>query len=98
MRMYNFVRSRQLEGTFELNGSIGVFPLMSLRICKGWGNPPEDAWPYNGNAKDWPPQDEPKEIDTIAKRNTWIGVLKMPLKKMPGQDNPLNMLLIIKQN
>lgn len=97
--MYNFVRSRQLEGTFELNGSIGVFPLMSLRICKGWGNPPEDAWPYNGNAKDWPPQDEPKEIDTIAKRNR-IGVYQRirslrEIKIALSNEKPIVLTLLI---
>ena len=68
-RRYNFIRARQLEGTFELDAKIGVFPINSFRIGKGWGNPPEEAWPYNGSANDWPPTEEPKDIDEIAKEN-----------------------------
>ena len=72
-RMYNFVRSRQLEGTLELGPELGNFPITSLRIFKGWGAPPEDAWPYDGDAKNWPPNEEPVNIDKIAKENR-IGV------------------------
>jgi hypothetical protein len=72
-RMYGYVRSRQLEGTFEDDASIGTFQITSLRISKGWGNPPEESWPYNGNAKDWPPTEEPPGIDLLAKQNR-IGV------------------------
>jgi len=67
--MYNYVRSRQLEGTFELAPEIGNFPITSFRISKGWGNPLENEWPYDGDAKNWPPKEEPENIDEIAKRN-----------------------------
>lgn len=68
-RMYNYVRSRQLEGTFELGAEIGYFPITSFRIQKGWGIPPEKEWPYDGNSKNWPPKEEPENIDNIAKKN-----------------------------
>jgi hypothetical protein len=72
-RMYNFVRSRQLEGTLEFGPQIGNFPVTSLRILKGWGSPSEATWPYDGDAKNWPPNEEPIDIDKIAKENR-IGV------------------------
>ena len=65
-RMYNYVRSRELEGTFPGNHSTGVWPITSLRIGRGWGTPTEEAWPYKGRAEDWPPI-EPKNIDNAAK-------------------------------
>jgi Papain family cysteine protease len=71
--MYNFVRSRQLEGTLELSGVMGVYPITSYRVRKGWGEPPEGAWPYNGKLEDWPPTEEPKSIDRLAKKQR-IGV------------------------
>src|SRR5580700_9540106 len=64
--MYNFVRSRQLEGTFPGDHSTGVWPITSLRISRGWGCPPEEAWPYKGRAEDWPPI-EPPDIDRVAR-------------------------------
>lgn len=72
-RMYNYVRSRQLEGTFEFGPKIGTFPITSLRISKGWGFPSEDAWPYAEAAKNWPQLEEPIDIDKLAKENR-IGV------------------------
>ena len=64
--MYNFVRSRQLEGTFPGDPATGTWPITSLRVNRGWGCPPEEAWPYNGDASTWPPS-EPPEIDKLAK-------------------------------
>ncbi|HVA84202.1 MAG TPA: GNAT family N-acetyltransferase [Candidatus Binataceae bacterium] len=64
--MYSFVRGRQLEGTFPGDPTTGVWPITSFRINRGWGCPPERAWPYNGDASAWPPS-EPPEIDKLAK-------------------------------
>jgi C1A family cysteine protease len=65
--MYNFVRSRQLEKTFPGDAYTGVWPISSLRIARGWGSPPNEAWPYNSDASACPPS-EPPDIDKIAKR------------------------------
>jgi len=66
-RRYNFVRSRQLDGTFPGEPSTGVWPITGFRIYRGWGSPPEEAWPYDGRASAWPPA-EPPGIDSIAKK------------------------------
>ncbi len=63
-RIYSFVRSRQLEGTFPGSNMTGVWVVTAARILKGWGAPPEDAWPYDTSA--WPPT-EPEGIDKLAK-------------------------------
>lgn len=65
---YLFVRGRQLEGTFPGDASTGTWPITCLRIMRGWGVPPEEAWPYNGDASAWPPL-EPPGVDTKAKPN-----------------------------
>lgn len=62
---YNYVRSRQLEGTFPGASTTGTWVVTSLRVRKGWGAPPEEAWPYDGYR--WPPEAEPPGIDRIAK-------------------------------
>lgn len=64
--MYGFVRSRQLEGTFPGDPQTGVWPITALRVLHGWGSPPEEEWPYNGDASAWPP-DEPSGMDSAAK-------------------------------
>jgi GNAT superfamily N-acetyltransferase len=64
--MYIFVRSRQLEGTFPGEPTVGTWPITALRIVRGWGAPPEEAWPYNGDASAWPPI-EPPCVDALAK-------------------------------
>jgi GNAT superfamily N-acetyltransferase len=66
-RMYNYVRSRQLEGTFSNDPLIGAWIQSGIRICKGWGSPTESEWPYDGNAANWPPA-EPANIDYAAKK------------------------------
>lgn len=66
-RTYNYVRSRQLEGTFSSDPSIGAWIQSGLRICKGWGSPTESDWPYDGKAANWPPA-EPANIDDAAKK------------------------------
>jgi GNAT superfamily N-acetyltransferase len=65
-RMYIFVRSRQLEGTFPGDHTVGNWPITSLRILRGWGSPREEFWPYNGEASAWPPI-EPPGLDDLAK-------------------------------
>lgn len=62
---YLFVRGRQLEGTFPGDAATGCWPITVNRIGRGWGVPPEDAWPYDVSI--WPPR-EPQNIDAIAKR------------------------------
>jgi GNAT superfamily N-acetyltransferase len=64
-RLYNYVRSRQLEGTYSSDHTIGVWITSALRISRGWGNPKEEDWPYI-SSKDWPPK-EPQGIDVLAK-------------------------------
>jgi len=63
--MYNYVRSRQLEGTFPGDKSTGSWPISCLRIFYGWGAIDESLWQYD---QTWPPnfpQREP-EFDKIA--------------------------------
>ena len=62
---YNFVRSRQLEGTFSQGREVGVWVVTGMRVAKGWGDPQESGWPYS--TKYWPPQ-EPPDIDELAKK------------------------------
>ncbi len=64
--MYSYVRSRQLEGTYNTDPTIGCWPVTALRIDRGWGNPGEERWPYDGSAEAWPPE-EPANIDEYAK-------------------------------
>jgi GNAT superfamily N-acetyltransferase len=42
---YLFVRGRQLEGTFPGDADTGTWPITAWRIMRGWGVPPEEAWP-----------------------------------------------------
>lgn len=65
--MYSYIRGQQLEGTFPLDPSAGVWLTSAMRIYKGWGMPPESEFPYNGNLEDFPP-DEPEGIDALAKQ------------------------------
>jgi len=67
--MYIYVRSRQLEGTFGDDPTIGAWPVSVLRIMRGWGMPPEESWPYVGDASLWPPKEEPPDIDRVARTN-----------------------------
>jgi hypothetical protein len=61
------VRSRQLEGSFPGDPSTGTWIVTAKRILHGCGCPPESAWPYDGDASHWPPQ-EPPGVDKVAKR------------------------------
>jgi GNAT superfamily N-acetyltransferase len=74
MRMYNFVRSRQLEGTYPGDPVTGAWVVTSLRVMKGWGSPAETDWPYDGDESHWPPQ-EPRDIDLRA-RESLVGAYR----------------------
>jgi GNAT superfamily N-acetyltransferase len=65
-RMYGFVRSRQLEGTFPGSPETGVWASTAMRIGKGWGTLEESQWPFVGDASNWPPS-EPEGLDHLAK-------------------------------
>lgn len=65
---YNYVRGRQLEGTYNSDPKIGYWPITSLRISRGWGAPLEERWPYSGGAAWWPPE-EPPNIDQYAREH-----------------------------
>ena len=64
-RLYSFVRSRELEGTYPGTPDVGAWVVTAMRVGKGWGWPPEEAWPYSA-AQHWPPA-EPPGIDQLAK-------------------------------
>jgi GNAT superfamily N-acetyltransferase len=64
--MYNYVRARQLEGTYPGDHATGCWIISSLRVSRGWGNPSEEEWPYDGLGTNWPPA-EPPNIDKAAK-------------------------------
>lgn len=66
--MYNYVRSRQLEGTYPGSPKTGTWITTSMRIGKGWGMLEELQWPYDGDANHWPPV-EPINIDLEAKKH-----------------------------
>jgi Papain family cysteine protease len=68
-RMYGYVRARQLEGTFNSDPTTGVYISSANRIQKGWGALAEEEWPYDGDASNWPPKQEPKDADQLAKKN-----------------------------
>jgi ribosomal protein S18 acetylase RimI-like enzyme len=63
--MYNYVRSRELEGTFPGDREASTWVITDARVRKGWGAVPEDTWPDDGTR--WPPGPEPPGIDEIAK-------------------------------
>lgn len=65
-RMYNLLRSRQLEGTYSQGPDVGAWIVTSMRIMRGWGSPPESAKPYS--VEHWPPL-EPPGMDTLAKQS-----------------------------
>jgi GNAT superfamily N-acetyltransferase len=65
--MYSYVRSRQLEGTYNDDPTVGCWPITGLRVARGWGTPLEEQWPYVGDASLWPPKEEPANIDLYAK-------------------------------
>jgi len=64
---YNVVRCRQLEGTYPGDPQTACWPITSLRVMRGWGYVPEEAWP-NIALQVWPPS-EPPGLDQRAKEN-----------------------------
>lgn len=65
---YNYIRCRQLEGTYSSDCTIGAWPISTLRIFYGWGAVSESAWPRAAEDEPWPP-DEPDGLDALAKAN-----------------------------
>jgi GNAT superfamily N-acetyltransferase len=65
-RLYGFVRSRQLDGTFPGDAGTGVWPITACRIERGWGMVPENDWPYPARDDPWPPV-EPPGLDAKAR-------------------------------
>ena len=63
---YNFVRSRQLEGTYPGEPQTGAWPITTLRVGCGWGAVREGDWPREMSAEMWPPV-EPRGLDAKAK-------------------------------
>ncbi len=66
---YLFVRGRQLEGTYPGDRTTGIWPITALRIGRGWGIVPDEAWKRDDS--DWPPQ-EPPGLDGLASSNRYI--------------------------
>jgi GNAT superfamily N-acetyltransferase len=64
-RLYGYVRSRQLEGTYPGNRETGAWGLTALRVLRAFGYLPEEKWPYD--TTQWPPV-EPPGVDRIAKK------------------------------
>jgi GNAT superfamily N-acetyltransferase len=91
---YSFVRSRQLEGTFPGDAGTGTWPISALRVGQGWGWPPEEVWPYDGDAGSWPPVEPPgvdaaakpyrthryQRVRTLAECRTVLGGLQQPVQ------------------
>ncbi len=62
---YNYVRSRQLEGTYSADPTIGVWQITVGRVAYGWGQVLESVWP-RVSAAEWPPEERPG-ADELAK-------------------------------
>jgi GNAT superfamily N-acetyltransferase len=84
---YGFVRGRQLEGTFPGDKQTGVWPITGHRISYGWGQPPEEDWPYPLPDAVWP-SIEPTGIDSVAKEYRFI-----PYKRVRTIDDCKRILL-----
>jgi hypothetical protein len=84
---YGFVRGRQLDGTFPGDKQTGVWPITGRRISYGWGNPPEESWPYPLPDAVWP-SIEPAGIDDIAKEFRFV-----PYKRVRTIDDCKRILL-----
>lgn len=66
-RLYNYVRSLQLEGTFPQDAGCSI--ITGQRVSAGWGCIDETVWPYESFVKEgWPPP-EPAGLDDSARRN-----------------------------
>jgi GNAT superfamily N-acetyltransferase len=69
--LYQYVRGRQLEGTFPGDKQTGVWPINSYRIGYGWGSPPEESWVQSLPDPAWPPV-EPAGMDRLAKAHRFL--------------------------
>lgn len=85
---YGFVRGRQLEGTFPGDKQTGVWPITGHRISYGWGQPPEENWPYPLADAVWP-SIEPPGIDGVAKEYRFV-----PYKRVRTIDDCKRILLL----
>ena len=65
-RRYDFVRGRQLEGTYPGDPNEGTWPITHYRTRFGWGQVSENEWPYFRNNDFLDP--EPPGLDQSAKR------------------------------
>jgi GNAT superfamily N-acetyltransferase len=62
--LYDYVRARQLEGTFPGDPTTGVWPVTVNRVLRGWGQVRRGEYPWL--RADWPPPD-PSVHDGLAK-------------------------------
>src|ERR1700722_12004055 len=66
--MYNFILSRQLDGTLDKGPSHGIFPQTGMRVCAGWGIVADHRFPKPIGP--WSPHNSKevnsKELDRIA--------------------------------
>jgi GNAT superfamily N-acetyltransferase len=65
---YNFIRARQLEGTYPGQPQLGVWPITSNRVAYGWGYVTIRDWPLMATGENWPPVEE-VGLDKAAKSN-----------------------------
>ncbi len=63
---YNFVRCRQLEGTYPGDPETGAWLVTVMRVACGWGQILEADWPRAMSRDAWPPP-EPPGLDAKAK-------------------------------
>src|SRR3954470_22800775 len=71
--LYQYVRSRQLEGTMAAPPSQGAYLITAKRVRTGWGILSEKRWPYD--TRTWPPVMPPEadDFDRIASYNRILG-------------------------
>jgi GNAT superfamily N-acetyltransferase len=97
--MYGFVRARELEGTFPGSQETGVYQTTEIRVGKGWGIPPESAWPYC--VREWPPV-EPPGMDAIAKKRRLFAYTRIrtldDAKRVIAAGSPLSAAFEIDQS
>jgi len=77
---YHYRRCRELEGTLSDDPFIGVYPITGCRVMKGWGAPPESAWPYIKSNDEWP-FTEPPGLDELAKNSRISHYQRVPDEK-----------------
>src|SRR4051812_23952968 len=100
-RMYNFVRCRQLEGTYPGDPQTGCWIITSMRVLKGWGAPTENEWPYDGSTANWPPH-EPKNIDALARPGRILAYQRVrsieDCKRLLSKDRPIVASFVIDES